>query len=297
MAIEALEGKDTNVYSRKGVFIPDITVEMFRNASLEGVEELMASGEMEDISLPSAQPERPKGEWITDDLSGIIYCSRCGNAAPMETTGGRQYKSKFCQTCGADMRGEQDDEQASTIDVEEALNMAINVLTTQPEITDEQAIEHLQETGWMQNHDKQMYEMGLREQLADDSDSYDALLPSAQPDLQQTCNKLATDCISRQAAISLPVKPKEDRYFQTQNLDDAYDYGWRDLQRCIEKLPPAQQGRETGAWIAVDYFAEGKPVYREWKCSKCGCVVEDEKPTWNFCPMCGKDMRGEQNGK
>lgn len=48
------------------------------------------------------------------------------------------------------------------------------------------------------------------------------------------------DMVSRQAAISLQPKPKEDRYFQTQNLDDAYDYGWRDLQRCIEKLPPAQ---------------------------------------------------------
>ena len=51
---------DTNAgdtISRKGVFIPDITVEMFRNASLVGVEDLMVSGEMEDISLPSAQPE------------------------------------------------------------------------------------------------------------------------------------------------------------------------------------------------------------------------------------------------
>jgi hypothetical protein len=49
-----------------------------------------------------------------------------------------------------------------------------------------------------------------------------------------------SDTISRQAAISLPVKPREDRYFQTQSLDDAYDYGWRSLQRCIEKLPSAQ---------------------------------------------------------
>ena len=48
------------------------------------------------------------------------------------------------------------------------------------------------------------------------------------------------DVISRRAAISLPVKPKEDRYFQTQSLDDAYEYGWRDLQGCIEKMPPAQ---------------------------------------------------------
>lgn len=34
----------------------------------------------------------------------------------------------------------------------------------EPEITDEQAIEHLQSSGWMQNHDKQMYEMGAKEQ-------------------------------------------------------------------------------------------------------------------------------------
>lgn len=54
--------------------------------------------------------------------------------------------------------------------------------SAQPEITDGQAVEHLQASGWMQNHDKQMYEMVLRERLADDSDSYDALLPSAQPE-------------------------------------------------------------------------------------------------------------------
>lgn len=53
--------------------------------------------------------------------------------------------------------------------------------SAQPEITEEQAIEHLQSTGWMQNHDREMYDMGLKKQLADDSGSYDSLLPSAQP--------------------------------------------------------------------------------------------------------------------
>lgn len=52
----------------------------------------------------TAQPERPNGEWMTDDLSGLIYCRMCRNDAPMETTGGGQYKSKFCPMCGADMR-------------------------------------------------------------------------------------------------------------------------------------------------------------------------------------------------
>lgn len=48
------------------------------------------------------------------------------------------------------------------------------------------------------------------------------------------------DTISRRAAISLPPKPKEDRYFQTYNLDDAFDYGWWSLQECIRKLPSAE---------------------------------------------------------
>jgi hypothetical protein len=65
--------------------------------------------------------------------------------------------------------------------------------------------------------------------------------------------RMRDDVISRQAAISLPVKPKEDRYFQTQNLDDAYDYGWYDLQECIEKLPPAQSNlQQTCNNLATD---------------------------------------------
>lgn len=51
----------------------------------------------------------------------------------------------------------------------------------QPELTDEQSIAHLQSSGWMQRHDKEMYESGLKEQLADDSDSYDSLLPTVHP--------------------------------------------------------------------------------------------------------------------
>ena len=100
----------TNVPSRKGVFIPDITVEMFRNASLEGVEELMTSGEMEDISLPSARPERKKGKWIPQDhnktngiASTLVYyypkCSVCGHCDDY---------TNFCSNCGADMRGEKE---------------------------------------------------------------------------------------------------------------------------------------------------------------------------------------------
>lgn len=35
----------------KGMFMPEVTVEMFRNAPLEAVEELMADGEVFDVDL------------------------------------------------------------------------------------------------------------------------------------------------------------------------------------------------------------------------------------------------------
>lgn len=53
--------------------------------------------------------------------------------------------------------------------------------------------------------------------------------------------KEMNDLISRQAATTIPVMPKEHRHYQTNNLDDAYEQGWADLQECIENLPPVQQ--------------------------------------------------------
>jgi len=66
----------------------------------------------------------------------------------------------------------------------------------------------------------------------------------------------------------------------------------------FEKMRPIEPERKTGEWIGTEYdgYADGNPVYYEWKCSACGCVIEDDEPTWNFCPNCGADMRGEQNG-
>ena len=39
----------------KGLFIPDITAEMFRNGCLEGIETLMAEGEIYDIDYSLEQ--------------------------------------------------------------------------------------------------------------------------------------------------------------------------------------------------------------------------------------------------
>ena len=78
---------------KKGVFIPDITVEMFKNATLESVEEFLTSGQMEDIEIPS---EKPHGEWIP-----------CSERLPEEETDVLVWyeyysfkKEKLVQTCG-----------------------------------------------------------------------------------------------------------------------------------------------------------------------------------------------------
>lgn len=44
-------------------------------------------------------------------------------------------------------------------------------------IREDEAIKYLQETGWMGQHDKEMFDKGLNVQLADDSHSYDSLIP------------------------------------------------------------------------------------------------------------------------
>ena len=55
-----------------------------------------------------------------------------------------------------------------------------------------------------------------------------------------------SELINKLDATTIPVMPKEYRKYQTMNLDDAYEQGWNDLQRCIENLPSAEPH-----WIPV----------------------------------------------
>lgn len=54
----------------------------------------------------SSVPQKT-GRWIVDALANNIYrCSECGIDAPVELTGGTEYKSNYCPNCGAKMEGE-----------------------------------------------------------------------------------------------------------------------------------------------------------------------------------------------
>ena len=55
--------------------------------------------------LPSAQPERQKGEWIDYTEDGYVECPFCHSATNCD---GNKDELHFCFSCGADMRGEQD---------------------------------------------------------------------------------------------------------------------------------------------------------------------------------------------
>ena len=63
-------------------------------------------------NMPSAEPERKTGKWIPhEDEDGEHYgdkCSECGEWYVMPYG-----KTNYCPNCGADMRGEQDDESRS----------------------------------------------------------------------------------------------------------------------------------------------------------------------------------------
>ena len=154
-----------------------------------------------------------------------------------------------------------------------ARRMIEELPSAQPEITDEQAIEHLQSTGWMQNHDREMYESGLREQLADDSGSYDSLIP---------CD----DTISRQAAIDAIQKlniPEDMCVFEIIShieIEIATLPSAQPEQRwipCSERLP------ERGEDVLVTRDYDGRKDNNK-SCryvEVASCYGEDDDITWS----------------
>ena len=63
----------------------------------------------------------------------------------------------------------------------------------------------------------------------------------------------------------------------------------------FKEVIDAEQVRH-GKYIGTEFdgYADGSPVYYEWKCSECGCVFEEEEPTYNYCPNCGARMDAQE---
>ena len=108
--------------------------------------------------------------------------------------------------------------------------------------------------------------------------------------------------IDKAVALSIREPPKSNRYYQTNNLDDAYEQGWDEALSYIEKTPTADVAPVVhGRWIGVDSsfwkptHSSDIPVFRKtYRCSECRrrtAIAE------NYCPNCGAYMMGENNGK
>ena len=112
--------------------------------------------------------------------------------------------------------------------------------------------------------------------------------------------------ISREMATAYAPLPKSLREYQTGNLDDAWESGYKYAIDQIDAIPAAdvvevKRGRwikENGSWFTPG----GDPV---WECSECGKgrhVYGVEHGTygsdvadgqWVSCPNCGCAMSGK----
>ena len=64
-----------------------------------------------------------------------------------------------------------------------------------------------------------------------------------------------------------------------------------EIEDIIQNAPPVEPEREHGEWVLGGY----DNMY--YVCNKCGHKQSEyyNKPTANFCPDCGVDMREKQN--
>ena len=105
---------------------------------------------------------------------------------------------------------------------------------------------------------------------------------------------MAKEYIERKLALSHPfANGKYDR----EHADEHFILGHESYKEWLEQLPtadvqPVKHGHYVGEY---DGYADGNPVIDMWYCSECGCYFEDwdEKPTYNYCPICGAMMDKE----
>lgn len=95
------------------------------------------------------------------------------------------------------------------------------------------------------------------------------------------------DLIYRQAAIDAI---RNIRATTGTHDDEVLLIDKAEAQTELMLLPSAE--RKKGHWISLDDF-RGRYNEYGYKCSECGEQCDYEE---NYCPMCGVDMRGDNDG-
>ena len=98
-----MDAIDKIKYALWEIDIPFPTVPEYieHHEQVQFVWELVDKKQKELMTLPSAEPERKKGEWLSSNptapMFGYHYCSLCGRRKTSP-------QDNFCPNCGADMR-------------------------------------------------------------------------------------------------------------------------------------------------------------------------------------------------
>ena len=111
-----------------------------------------------------------------------------------------------------------------------------------------------------------------------------------------------SDLIYRQAAIDAICKAcsMEEDYHKCDGYPETST--WCDELVALRALPSAQPERKKGKWKGYNteephkwLRSDGTPIFLI--CSECcGTVMNNGSAHWNYCPNCGADMRGDNNG-
>ena len=97
-----------------------------------------------------------------------------------------------------------------------------------------------------------------------------------------------TEYIEREAAVTVPVPPKEHREYQTFNLDDAYEQGWYDALDNLVNIPAADVAPVRHAKWEIVVGSDGK---EHMVCTGCR-KQQDLTGVFSYCPNCGCRMDG-----
>ena len=114
-----------------------------------------------------------------------------------------------------------------------------------------------------------------------------------------------SDLIDRQVAIDalakeMPSLTTPDGSGKFDHDIQIADEAFVDCMQIINELPSAQPQRMRGKWT----YGEDEYGIDGYHCDKCGFFVPwdythkfiDFIKDYHFCPNCGADMRGEQDG-
>lgn len=96
------------------------------------------------------------------------------------------------------------------------------------------------------------------------------------------------DAVSREAVINSIRKYWHNEYYQRTSIQDERECLIKDV---IQALPSVQPERPKGEWMPHTIGFR--------RCSNCKSIWSSditENMFCNYCPRCGADMRGEQNG-